>query len=403
MSTFAYTAVDPSGKTVKGKIDADNQQVVVTKLQEQNYHVIDVQERKKNSGFNFSVAKYQKVKLQTLVVFSRQFATMINAGVGIIKCLDIMESQTKDEVLKTVLAQAMRDVKSGMSLTEAFGKHPNVFNKLYVSMIKAAELGGILDEILERVAGFLESEMDIRTKIKSAMMYPIIVVFFASIVITALFIFVLPRFKEIFISMNVEMPVQTKILFNMSSILQSYWYIPVILIAGAIMFVRYLGRTVPGRYKIDMFKLKFPVIGDLVCKMAVARFARTFGTLVSSGVPMMRALDIVGETAGNAVLAKAVTTAKESVREGQKISAPLASTGLFPSMVTHMIDIGEETSRLSEMLMKVAEFYEKEVDASVKGLTSMIEPALIVFMGVVVGFIAISVMSPMFKLVSSIK
>lgn len=402
MATFTYSGVDGSGKSVKGKIEAENQQVGLAKLQEQGYHITSIAEHRKSASGPSFMAKYRKLKLQSLVVFSRQFATMINAGVSIIKCLDILESQTKDEVLKGVLGQAMRDVKSGMSLTDAFAKHPNVFSKLYVNMIRAAELGGILDEILDRIAGFLENELEIRTKIKSAMMYPIIVLLFSCGMIAALFAFVLPKFKEIFVGMDVEMPIYTRLLFDASGMFKSFWYVPVILGVGGFMALKYIGSKPAGRYRLDQLKLKVPVVGDIVQKMAISRFSRTFGTLVSSGVPMMRALEIVGETAGNSVIAKAVETARQSVREGQKISAPLAETGLFPSMVTHMIDVGEETGRLSDMLIKVSEFYEKEVDAAVKGLTSLIEPMLIVFMGVVVGFIAISVMGPIFKLVSSI-
>jgi type IV pilus assembly protein PilC len=401
MPQFSYTAVDSSGKAARGKMEAESQQTVITKLHEQGYHVTGVTEKRKiGQSFNFS--RYKKISLQTLVVFSRQFATMINAGVGIIKCLDILESQTKDEVLKPVLAQAMADVKNGMSLTDAFSKHPNVFSKLYINMIRAAELGGILDEILERIASFLEDDLDIRTKIKSAMMYPIIVLVFSFGMISALLAFVLPKFKEIFESMNVEMPIYTRILFSASDSFKKTWWLGLLFVIGAVILVRFIGAKPAGRYQIDMIKLKIPVVGELIQKMAIARFARTFGTLVSSGVPMMRALEIVGETAGNEVIAKAVDTSRQSVREGQKISAPLAATGLFPTMVTHMIDVGEETGRLSEMLIKVSEFYEKEVDSAVKGLTSLIEPLLIVFMGVIVGFIAISVMGPIFKLVSSI-
>lgn len=401
MPTFAYTAVDPSGKSIKGKVDADSQQLVISKLQEQGYHIANIVE-KKAVAFGGGMSKYKKVQLQSIAIFSRQFATMINAGVSIVKCLDILQSQIKDEVLKPAVKQAMEDVKNGMSLTDAFQKHPNVFSKLYVNMIRAAELGGILDEILERVSGFLENEMEIRIKIKSAMMYPVIVLVFSVGMICALFTFVLPRFKEIFESMNVEMPIYTRILFSGSDLFKSYWFVPVILGIGGVMFVKYLGTKPAGRYQIDNVKLKTPVVGDIIQKMAISRFARTFGTLVSSGVPMMRALEIVGETAGNSVIAKAVEDARASVREGQKISDPLAATGLFPAMVTHMIGVGEETGRLSEMLIKVSDFYEKEVDAAVKGLTSLIEPMLIVFMGVVVGFIAISVMGPIFKLISSI-
>jgi len=402
MSTFVYTAVDPSGKNVKGKIDADSQQTVLAKLQEQGYHVTNVFERRLSGGLMGSASRFKKIKLQGLVVFSRQFATMINAGVSITKCLDILENQTKDQVLKPVIAQAQRDVKNGLSLTDAFSKHTNVFSKLYINMIRAAEVGGILDEILDRIAGFLENELEIRTKIKSAMMYPVMVLIFSCIMIFALLTFVLPKFKEIFTSMDVEMPIYTRLLFQVGDLSKSFWYVPPVCLVAGVFLVRYIGSTVAGRYQIDRLKLKVPVVGDLVQKMAISRFSRTFGTLVSSGVPMMRALEIVGETAGNTVIAKAVQTAKESVREGQKISAPLEATGLFPSMVTHMIDVGEETGRLSEMLIKVSDFYEKEVEAAVKGLTSLIEPLLIVFMGVVVGFIAISVMGPIFKLVSSV-
>lgn len=401
MPKFAYTAISASGKSLKGKVDADSRQLVVSKLQEQGYHVTNISEQKKQiaiSGFS----KYRKLKLESLVIFSRQFATMINAGVSMIKCLDILENQTKDEVLKPVIAQAVADVKNGMSLTDAFAKHPNVFSKLYINMIRAAELGGILDEILERISVFLETDMEIRTKIKSAMMYPMIVLFFSFGMIFVLMTFVLPKFKEIFVSMDTKMPIYTTLLFNASALAQKFWYIPILAIVGGVTLIRYIGSKPEGRYQIDKFKLSVPVIGELIQKMAISRFAKTFGTLCSSGVPMMRALEIVGETAGNSVIARAVDTARQSVREGQKISAPLEATGLFPSMVTHMIDIGEETGRLSDMLLKVSEFYEREVDAAVKGLTSMIEPLLIVFMGVVVGFIAISVMGPMFKLVSSI-
>jgi type IV pilus assembly protein PilC len=399
---FQYAAVDQYGKQVRGKIEADNQQLVLSKLHEQRYHVIDVSVKGQRGAFSEKMASRKKMKLQALVIFSRQFATMINAGISIVKCLDIMEKQTKDPVLQSVLGTAMRDVKSGLSLTDAFAKHPNVFSKLYVNMVRAAELGGILDEILERVAGFLESEMDIRTKIKSAMMYPVAVLIFSVLMVTALFLFVLPKFKDIFDSMNVELPPATKILFDGSALLRQFWYVPLILIIAAAIGYKIMKSRPGGRYQIDNFKLHVPIVGEIVQKMSISRFARTFGTLVSSGVPMMRALEIVGETSGNLVIAHAVAAARESVREGQKISTPLEATGMFPTMVTHMIDVGEETGRLSEMLIKVSEFYEREVDAAVKGLTSMIEPMLIVFMGVVVGFIAVSVMGPIFKLVSSI-
>jgi type IV pilus assembly protein PilC len=401
MATFTYDAVDAMGRSIKGRIEADNEQLVLAKLHEQHFHIVSLNEAQKGLKISFG-SKTQKIKLQALVIFSRQFATMIDAGIPIIKCLDILENQSKDPVLKGVINATRKDVKGGLSLTDAISKHPHVFSKLYINMIRAAEIGGILDTILDRLAGFLEKEMEIRGKIKSAMMYPSIVLVFAGLMIVALFLFVLPRFKDIFASMNVPMPAVTQALFSMSDWLQKFWWLVGMLSVGAFLSFKQYNKTTKGHYRMDKLKLKLPIFGDLILKMSVSRFARTFGTLIASGVPMMRALEIIGEASGNAVLAEAVENARSSIREGAKISQPLAASGLFPAMVTHMVDVGEETGRLSEMLVKVADFYDDEVDAMVKGLTSMLEPMLIVFMGVFVGFIAISVMSPIFKLVSSI-
>lgn len=400
MGTFVYDAIDPVGKPVKGKIDADSESLVLSKLHDQNFHVLSVSESR---GGSLSLKRgVGAPKLQALVVFSRQFATMIDAGISIMKCMDILEAQTKDPALKGALQGVRKDVKGGLALADSLAKHPNCFSKLYVNMIRAAEIGGILDSILDRLATFLESEMEIKQKIKSAMMYPIIVLAFSVGMIFALFFFVLPKFKEIFVSMNVEMPPMTNALFSMSDLLVTYWYVIPIVGGGGYYAIKRYGSTTKGRMHLDGLKLRAPVVGELILKMAVSRFSRTFGTLVASGVPMMRAMEIIGETSGNAVIAKAIADARAAIRDGQRISTPLAASNLFPQMVTHMIDIGEETGRLSEMLVKVSDFYDAEVDAAVKGLTSLIEPMLIVFMGVVVGFIAISVMAPMFKLVSSI-
>jgi type IV pilus assembly protein PilC len=402
MPLFAYNAIDLSGRTVKGTIEAENEQLVMVKLHEQKLHIVGVSRGRGSGGRTPKLGGPKKVKLHSLVVFSRQFATMIDAGIGIVRCLDILEGQTKDPALKPVLTAAKKDVKGGLSLTDAFAKHPTVFSRLYVNMVRAAETGGILDQILDRLSGFLETEQEVRGKIKSAMIYPVMVLIFSFFMLTALFMFVLPKFKEIFASMNVEMPLATRLLFDGSAILRGHWYIPFTLIVGGAIFYKTYSKTPRGRYQIDLLKLKTPVIGDIVQKMAVSRFSRTFSTLISAGVPMMRSLEIVGETSGNTVISQAVDSARTSIREGQKISHPLAQSGLFPAMVTHMIDVGEETGRLSEMLSKVSDFYDKEVENAVKALTSLIEPALIVVLGGIVGFIAISIMAPIFKLVSSI-
>lgn len=401
MPTFAYDAIDSMGRPVKGRIDADSEGLVLAKLHDQNFHVLSVAEQK-GVPMVFGTKVSGAPKLEALVVFSRQFATMIDAGITALKCLDILESQTKDVPLRFALGAIRKDVKGGLSLADSLAKHPNCFSKLYINMVRAAELGGILDTIMDRLAGFLEKDMEIRQKVKSAMMYPIIVLCFAMVITLALFMFVLPKFKEIFAQMEVEMPAMTQALFTMSDTLVAYWYMLPLVVGGGIFAVKQYGNTPKGRYNLDSLKLKVPIFGEIVLKIAVSRFARTFGTLIAAGVPIMRTMEIIGETSGNAVITKAINDARNAIRDGQRLSRPLNDSGLFPPMVTHMIDIGEETGRLSEMLSKISDFYDAEVDAKIKGLTSLIEPILIVFMGVLVGFIAISIMAPMFKLVGEL-
>ncbi len=403
MPLFGYEAIDGTGRTLRGTLEADSEQLLISRLHEQGLHVVKVEPQKMRGALFSGLRKSKKPKLQAMVVFSRQFATMIDAGIPILRCLDILHSQTKDPALKNALDTVRKDVKAGTSLNEALEKHPLVFSTLYVNMVRAAEVGGILDQILDRLATFLEKDLEVRQKVKSAMMYPVMVLIFSFLVLVAIFMFVLPKFKEIFDQMNVEMPATTQFLFAASDFLVSYWWALAGVLVGGLVALRRYVRTPKGRYQHDYLKLKVPLIGELVLKLAVARFARTFGTLVASGVPLMRTLEIVGETSGNAVLATAIEGTRASIREGQPLSAPFAATGLFPPMVIHMMDIGEESGRLSEMMVRIADFYEQEVDAAIKGLTSMIEPLLIVFLGGIVGFIAISIMMPMFKLVSAIQ
>jgi type IV pilus assembly protein PilC len=402
MAKFSYSVVDQSGRSVKGVLDADNEQVVLARLHEQQFHIVSIRETRKKSAASAYVKRVRQPKQKSVVVFSRQFATMIEAGISMIKCLDILENQTVDPVLKEAISETRKDVKEGLTLSDSLAKHPTVFSKLYINMVKAAEIGGILDKILDRLAGFLESEMEIKQKVKSALMYPCVVIIFAFIVVIALFALVIPKFKEIFASLKIDMPPATQALFSISDFVCSYWWAALILgVGGAIFFKRY-AKTTKGRYNIDAVKLKVPIVGDIVLKVSISRFTRTFATLLSSGVPMMRSLEIIGETSGNMVVANAVSDARSSIREGQKISQPLSQSNLFPPMVIQMIDVGEETGLLSEMLTKISDFYDREIDAVIKGLTSLIEPMLIAFLGCVVGFIAISVMAPIFKLVSSI-
>jgi len=403
MASFRYSAMDASGRTVAGVLDAENLESVRTRLGELRYHVLNIREIKTSGWGKGLLSGFQRVKLRELVLFSRQFATMIDAGLSVVKCLDILQQQCKDPLLREVIAATKHDVAAGASLTEAISKHPRVFSPLYVNMIRSAEVGGILDRVLDRLATFLEKEQEVRNKVKSAMMYPSMVLMFAIMMLMALLFFVLPKFKEIFESMEMKLPPTTKFLMGFSGFATRHWY--VFAVAGVALVIAYkaFARTDAGRYQIDALKLKIPLLGELALKTSVSRFARTFGTLVASGVPVLRALEIVADTAGNRLVCEAVNRARASVKEGEKISAPLYASRIFPVMVTQMISVGEETGRLDHMLTKVSDFYDDEVEATLKGLTSLIEPLMIVGLGGIVGFIAVSVISPIYQLVGSIK
>jgi type IV pilus assembly protein PilC len=398
MATFAYVAVDAGGRERKGRIPADSRDAAEAKLRDDGYHVVDLQatgERRVSER----LASLRRVKLRELVIFSRQFATMINAGMNLMKCLDVLRGQTRDERLKKIIDQARNDIASGQSLTEALSKHPRVFTPLYVNMIRAAEAGGILDVILNRLALYLEQEMEITGKIKSAMVYPVVVMVFALLMTLVLVFFILPKFKTIFDDIGADLPLSTSLLLNSSKYAVAYWYVPVVVVIGTVVGYRAYTATETGRYHVDALKLRLPIVGDLLRKMSISRFARTFATLVSSGVATPTALDIVAATTGNAVIEKAVLDAKQNIMHGDKLSSPLMISGVFPDMVTQMISVGEETGRLDDMLVKVSDFYDDEVDAVIGGLTSIIEPLLIVGLGLLVGFIAVSVITPIYNLV----
>jgi len=390
MATFVYDALDPMGRSVRDRIDAESESQVISRLHSQGLHVLKVAEQRQTGLRVDSRSAKGKAKLTALVVFSRQFATMVDAGLSVMKAIDILASQTKDIPLKHALEQVKRDVQEGAGLADSLAKHPGCFSRLYVNMIRAAELGGILDIILDRLAGFLEKEQEIRQKVKASLTYPVIVLGFAVAMLNAMFFFVLPTFKAIFDEMGVPMPPMTAVLFQISDIMRSFWYVFLGIPVGGIFAFKRYQQTPKGARTVDWIKIKVPIFGDLVLKLAIARFSRTFGTLLSSGVPIMRTMEIIGETAGNVLISDAVQKTRADIRDGKRLSRPLQACGLFPPMVTHMIDVGEETGRLSEMLVKVADFYESEVDATVKGLTSLIEPILIVFLGLVVGFIIVT-------------
>jgi len=400
--TYRYSAMDQSGRTVAGTLEADSIELVRAKLSDLRYHVLSIRQARAKASLQEMLNGFQRVKLRDLALFSRQFATMIDAGLSVVKCLDILQKQSRNPRLKEVVGQVKHDVAGGTSLTEALQKHPKVFSGLYVNMIRSAEAGGILDQVLDRLSGFLEKEQETRNKVKSAMTYPAVVFSFAMLMLVGLMFFVLPKFKVIFETMGLTLPLTTKIMLNSSDYFQKYWYIALVFMVGMVVFLRAAAKTEKGRYAIDAAKLKVPVFGDLILKTAVSRFARTFGTLISSGVPVLRALEIVSDTAGNLVVSETVGRARTSIKEGDKISTPLFASKVFPLMVTQMIAVGEETGRLDQMLVKVANFYDEEVDATLKALTSLIEPMMIVGLGLIVGFIAVSVISPIYSLVGSL-
>ncbi len=402
MPTYRYSAMDTSGRNVNGTLEADSLELVRAKLADLSYHILTIRETKGRAGLQDWFTGIQRVKLRDLVMFSRQFATMIDAGLSVVKCLDILQKQTRNPKMKDVIGDVKRDVGGGMSLTEALQKHPRIFSPLYVNMIRSAEAGGLLDQVLDRLSTFLEKEQETRNKIKAAMTYPAVVFCFALLMLVALLFFVLPKFKGIFETMGLELPLTTRLLLNSSEYMRTYWYIALVLLAGTVVLVKTLARTEKGKHAIDAAKLRLPVFGDLILKTAVSRFARTFGTLISSGVPVLRALEIVADTAGNRVISDTVVRARISIKEGEKISTPLFGSKIFPVMVTQMIAVGEETGRLDQMLVKVSNFYDEEVDATLKALTSLIEPLMIVGLGFIVGFIAVSVISPIYSLVGSL-
>ena len=408
MPSFAYQAKDSTGKSVNGVIEAENERVLRAKLREMNYYVTGITQ-KQTTGLNADIGQvFQRlrgVNEQALVVFARQFATMINAGLAMVRCLDVLSVQTEDAILKTVITAVRREVEGGSTLAAALGKFPKVFSPLFVNMVRAGELGGILDDVLNRLATFLEKDFNLKKKVKSAMTYPAVILVMAVLIVLFLVVFIMPTFVELFNGMHMKLPVPTKILIAFTNGARNpYVVIPTIVIAivAFILFNRYTSTQV-GRRQYDAFKLKLPVFGMLIRKVAISRFCRTLGTLLQSGVPIMQALEIVGKASGNEVVAETVNKVRESVREGESIAVPLQLSGLFPPLVTQMVAVGEETGNLDGMLSKISDFYDTEVEYMLASLTSLLEPLLILFMGFIVGFIVISVFLPLYQIIGNIK
>ncbi len=404
MGTFAYRVLDAKGTQSSGEVEGDNKAAVAANLRGKGFTVLDVNEIKIGFAQRDILGGLQRVKAKDLTIFSRQFATMVNSGLSMLRCLYILEEQTENKKLAGVIGQIKDDVEAGISLSDALEKHPKVFSKLYVSMVRAGELGGILDEVLNRLAMQLEKDDSIRRAVKSAMVYPILIASFAIVVLMGMVLFLIPIFAGMYNDLGGKLPALTRVMVSLSNVVKGDWFIVFPGIIGVIWGIRYLKRTPQGTANWDRAKLHIPMgIGEIIRKLAVARFSRTLGTLITSGVPILQALEITGQASGNTVIENAMTHVQTSVKEGQSITAPLEKASVFPAMVTQMIAVGEETGSLDAMLGKIADFYEDEVNASVKALTSILEPIMMVGVGAIVGLVVISMYLPIFNMMNIVK
>ena len=399
MSTYKYAVRDKVGKIVKGKLEGDSKEAVQSKLAQMGYIILELDQQGGLAGLN-EISFGTGVNPKDVSIFARQFSTMINAGLSLTKCLSILGAQTESAGLKTVIVQISKDVEAGQSLSEALNKHPKVFPPIFVNMVRAGETGGVLDEVLERVADHFESDLALKAKIKSAMTYPIAMGGLVFIVLAAMMIFVVPTFEKMFSDMGGTLPFMTQMLVNASNFVAGFGgVVTVVVIFGAISTFKWWSGG-PGKRIWDGAKLNMPIFGPLIRKIALAKFTRTFGTLVSAGVPILSALDIVADTAGNEVVADAVKHARSAIKEGETIAKPLSESKVFPSMLVQMIAVGEETGALDTMLNKIADFYDEEVSTATDGLTSLIEPLMMASLGVIVGGMVIALYLPMFKVIT---
>ncbi len=400
MPIFEYTARNLKGDLVKDSVDLPSKDDVVAHLRKNRLVVVQVRVAPRA----MSMPKFGGgVKTRDVVVFTRQFATMINAGLPLVQALDILAQQTENKTLAGVTRQVVYDVESGQTLADALRKHPKAFSDLYVNMVAAGEAGGILDTILQRLAQFLEKNDAIIRKVKGAMVYPAVIMSVAVIAIAVLLIFVIPTFQNMFASVNLDLPLPTRIVIGMSNVLKSYWWAIIGIIGISVFAITRYYKTAAGHLQIDALLLRFPVLGDLLRKSAVSRFTRTLGTLISSGVSILDGLEITARTAGNMVIHNAVMESRQSIAGGDTISAPLQRSKVFPPMVISMIAVGEQTGGLDEMLSKIADFYDEEVDAAVGTLLSLMEPIMIVVLGVIVGGMVVAMYLPIFDMVNAVQ
>ena len=404
-TTYSYNVKDKSGKIHDGEMQASSQSAVAKALRERGFVPVVV-EAKKASALQKEIkipGLSGRIKVKEVSVFSRQFATMINSGLSLLRSLTILAEQTPNRAFRDVILEVKADVEKGSSLSQALEKHPKVFPRLYSSMVKSGEVGGVLDETLERLALTLEAQVELRSQVKSAMMYPAAVFGLVIFIVIAMLLFVVPMFESMFADFGAELPLPTRMLMALSVIFTTYWYLAV---GGTIALIFGFKRwiaTEGGRSRFDAIKLKMPIFGKLVHKTALARFSHTLAALTRTGVPILMAMDIVAETSGNAVVARAVLSVQASVKEGESIAEPLSNHPVFPPMVVQMMAVGEETGALDTMLEKVGDFFDREVKTMVEGLTSLIEPLLVVILGATVGGMLLALYLPIFNVITLIE
>ena len=427
MPKFNYVAMDSRGKETKGTLEVANQNEAISWLKEMGYFptkVVEAEKSKakqdkktkvaaadakggKRGGFNISIripGFGGKVKSKVLTTFTRQLATLVDAGLPLLRGMRVLERQEKNPTLKRVIGELALSIEGGSTFSEGLAQHPKVFNRLYVNMVKAGELGGVLEVVLNRLAEFMEKAQKIRGKVKAAMFYPCAVMFVAVVILTVLMVVVIPKFEAVFKDMleGQGLPAFTQFILDVSRMVAGHFVVTLISLVAFVVALKLVTRTKFGRRLFDRLKLNFPLLGPVVSKVAISRFSRTLGTLVSSGVPILQALTIVRETSGNVIVGEAVSAVHESVKEGETITAPLEASNVFPPMVVSMVDVGEQTGALPEMLMKIADNYDDEVDNAVSAMTSLLEPIMIVFLAVVVGSIVIALFLPLISLIDQL-
>jgi type IV pilus assembly protein PilC len=399
MPTFEWKGTSRNGQTQTGVLVADSKDAVITMMRRQQIVVTAVKEK----GKEIALPKFGGgVPAQSIAIFTRQFSVMIDAGLPLVQCLEILGSQQDHKAFKRTLIQVRQDVESGSNLADAMRKHPKVFSDLYTNMVAAGEAGGILDTILQRLATYIEKAVKLNSQVKSAMIYPVAVISIACIVVAVILWKVIPVFAALFASLGAELPLPTRVVIAMSNFIAGFWWLILILGVSGVIAIRKYHETYKGKRVLDGILLRMPVMGMLLRKIAVARFCRTLSTLTSSGVPILDGLQITARTAGNSIVEDAIMSTRKSVEEGKTISEPLGETEVFPPMVVQMIAVGEQTGALDTMLSKIADFYEDEVDLAVAGLMKLLEPILIAFLGVAIGGIVIAMYMPMFSLIGQI-